>query len=326
VGEEICLPGADKAGCPNVESLKGNNNCKVYIVQQGDTLNSVAASLDIYSNALSSLNQDVLTNGILQPNKYLKLPPWSQSCGDPNNSGPSCRTYIVTTGDFIAGIASAFRVTADELLAANQGLTQDSVLQNGQPVKIPPFPSSCGAGTPTQPPTDTVIKCRGYLVKPGDNLQSIAQLFKTTVNDLNAVNPELGGGGLVQPGTTVKVPPYDSSCDKPIMITPPSSSSSSPAPAGPVVPVVPVPVMSPITVPSPIVLASPPAVAPAPVPVPAPVPAPAPAPEEVVAVAPTPAVVEVASTPPPPVSAAAAAGPKALLAAALAGVLAAAAL
>lgn len=152
-----------------------SEDCKVYITQQGDTITSVAAALDLYQVDLQNLNADVVANGILQPGKYLKLPPWSQTCGDPNESGESCRVYIVNSGDFIAGIASAFSVSIEEVLAVNPGLNAGSVLQNGQPIKIPPFPASCGAGTPAKPPTDTVLTCRGYRVQQGDNINSIAQ-------------------------------------------------------------------------------------------------------------------------------------------------------
>ena len=266
-----------------MKAYNSNENCKVYVVQQGDTINSVAESLGIYNQELQNLNADVVANGILQPNKYLKLPTWSQTCGDPNKAGDSCRVYIVKSGDFVAGIASAFGVSLDDLLAVNPGLSAGAVLQNGQPIKIPPFPASCGAGTPTEPPTDTVIKCRGYRVQTGDNLQSIAQAFRTTVAELGNVNPELAGGALVQPGTIVKIPPYDSSCDQPVLVPLPSSNSSPTPPSS-----------SPVTVPvaSPLPVLSPTPVVPvfSPLPALSPVLTPIPAPAPTVAAAPAPAV------------------------------------
>jgi LysM repeat protein len=183
IGQEICLPGGELAGCANVKAYNGKETCKTYVTQQGDTITSVATALNIYQVDLQNLNNDVVANGILQPGKYLKLPPWSQSCGDPNKSGESCRVYVVNAGDFIAGIASAFSVSVDEILTVNPGLTVGSVLQNGQPIRIPPFPASCGAGTPTKPPTDTILKCRGYRVQQGDNIQSIAQEVRMFVCD-----------------------------------------------------------------------------------------------------------------------------------------------
>ena len=256
-----------------MRSYNNDENCKVYIVQQGDTIESVANSLDIFRDTLDNLNKDVQAGGILQPNKYLKLPPWSNQCGDPNKSGESCRLYIVNSGDFIAGIAAAYGVTVDDLLSVNPGLDANSVLQNSQPIKIPPFPASCGAGVPSKPPTDTVLKCRGYRVQQGDNIQQIAQAFKTTVNDITAVNPELSGGALVQPGTIVKIPPYDNTCDKPILVQL-DNAGGNPPPNGGSTPV-PVPVPVPVTNPSPIPI---PVRSPSPVPVPSPSPSPSPSP------------------------------------------------
>lgn len=328
VGQEICLPGADLPGCANVKSYNNNDNCKVYIVQQGDTIESVAASLNIYQDTLNNLNQDVQSGGLLQPNKYLKLPPWSNTCGDPNQSGASCRVYIVQAGDYISGIASAFGVDVNDLLAVNPGLTADSVLQNNEPIKIPPFPASCGAGTPSKPPTDTVLKCRGYRVQQGDNIQGIAMLFQTTVADINAVNPEIAGGALVQPGTVIKIPPYDNTCTAPIIVTPNNPPSPPGPPAAPLPPSPPfvasppvVVVQSPPMVMSPPMMMSPPPVAMAPSPAPMPptvmpvvTPVPAPAPVEL-----PPAVVIVSAPPPAP---SAAVAPKAAMAAVLAVILA----
>jgi len=296
IGQEICLPGAEKAGCANVQSFNNDDNCKVYIVQQGDTIESVALALNIYRDTLNSLNTDVMgPGGILQPQKSLKLPPWSNTCGDPNKSGESCRVYIVQQGDFIAGIAAAYGITVDELLSVNPGLDANSVLQNSQPIKIPPFPASCGAGTPSKPPTNTVLKCRGYRIQQGDSINDVAKAFKTTYNDVLAVNPELSGGALVQPGTIVKIPPYDNTCEKPILVEFPDDTTPTPGAGSGVVNPVPVPVNPVPVTPTPVVstpspvqtstVSSPPSPSPTPTPSPAPIPVPPPEPV-VISVAP----------------------------------------
>lgn len=203
----------------------------------------------------------------------------------------ACRVYIVQQGDFIAGIAAAYGITVDELLSVNPNLNANSVLQNGQPIKIPPFPASCGAGTPSKPPTNTVLKCRGYRIQQGDSINDVAKAFKTTYNDVLAVNPELAGGALVQPGTIVLIPPYDNTCEKPILVDfPDNGTPSSPSGSGVQIPVTPVPVtpspVTPVTVPSPVpVTPSPSPIPPPPVPSPPPpvtAPPPAQSPEPVV--------------------------------------------
>ena len=325
IGSQICLPGSEKPGCANVRAFNNQADCKVYITQQGDTVESVANSLDLFRDLLASINTDVTgATGILKPGQFLKLPQWSQKCGDPNKATERCRVYKVVTGDFIAGIASAYGVSVDELLSVNKNLNANSVLQNGQPVNIPPFDASCGAGKISKPPTDTVINCRAYRVQQGDDINSIAQAFLLSTQDILSINPEVAGGTLVQPGTVLKIPPHDNTCEKTILVDLPKTGGNGGQTTGgqkpvpvqvPVVssPVVPVPVVPSPVVPSPVVTAPPPiVVAAVPVPAPVVVEAPAPAPEMVsVTVAPAPA--------PPLVSGAKTASALAAAAAALVG-------
>jgi len=325
IGSQICLPGSEKPGCANVRAFNNQADCKVYITQQGDTVESVANSLDLFRDLLASINTDVTgATGILKPGQFLKLPQWSQKCGDPNKATERCRVYKVVTGDFIAGIASAYGVSVDELLSVNKNLNANSVLQNGQPVNIPPFDASCGAGKISKPPTNTVINCRAYRVQQGDDINSIAQAFLLSTQDILSINPEVAGGALVQPGTVLKIPPHDNTCEKTILVDLPKTGGNGGQTTGgqkpvpvqvPVVssPVVPVPVVPSPVVPSPVVTAPPPiVVAAVPVPAPVVVEAPAPAPEMVsVTVAPAPA--------PPLVSGAKTASALAAAAAALVG-------
>jgi LysM repeat protein len=303
IGSEICLPGSEKPGCVNVRAFNNQPDCKVYVTQQGDTVESVANNLDIFRDMLASINADVTgATGILKPGQFLKLPPWSQQCGDPNQATERCRVYKVVTGDFIAGIASAYGVSVDDLLAVNKALNANSVLQNGQPINIPPFDASCGAGKPSKPPTNTVLNCRAYRVQQGDDINSIAIAFKLSTADILAVNPEIAGGALVQPGTVLKIPPHDNTCEKTILVDLPtdgndggSSTSGGQSPVPVAVPVTPVTSLPP---PVPVVISPPPVPVTVDVPPPVPTSAPdiAPVPvsvptseEVVVTVAPAPA-------------------------------------
>ena len=58
----------------------------------------------------------------------------------------SCQVYTVQAGDFMFGIAQAFTVTIDDLVAANPGSTSASTLIPGSLIRIPPFPLTCGDG------------------------------------------------------------------------------------------------------------------------------------------------------------------------------------
>lgn len=313
--QRICLPGYVPA-CLNVQSAGGNEACKYYTVQQGDTFDTIGTSFGIPRQDIAEANPNL---DVLPVNSFVKLPTWDASvCPDPSTAA-SCRVYVAESGDSLSLIATAFSLNLADLQTANTALNADAmtVLQPGQRVKLPPFPDNCGDGVAVEKPSN----CRAYNVIPGDTVASIAAMFQTSAADLTASNPELAAGGVLSPGTQVKLPPVDESCVNPTIVSaipspppppspplpppsppsPPAEESSPPPPspppspeAEPVAPVVPtVPESAPISAPAPEPIEQPleplePAPAPAPEPVvEEPVEAPAPAP--VVAPEPTPA-------------------------------------
>ncbi|KAL4424132.1 hypothetical protein ABPG75_001433 [Micractinium tetrahymenae] len=245
VGQKICLTGWVPA-CDYVIDSDGMSNCKIYQIQSGDTMNSIASTFGIYAQDLQTLNADLI-NGVLQVGKFIRLPPWAPSCPDPDSEAQSCRVYTVQAGDFMFGIASIFRVSLADLLAVNTGLSEGSYLQAGQRVRIPPFTATCGNGIVAVPDTTGIFSCRAYKVKSGNSLSSIALLFETTVNALVAANPELSDPSLLTPGKVVKVPPFPAECVGGILVDPTSSAPATPA--GPIAS--PTPAASPATTPSP---------------------------------------------------------------------------
>lgn len=46
---------------------------------------------------LKTLNDDLI-NGVLQPGRFIRLPPWSSSCPDPDSDAQSCRVYTGKAG------------------------------------------------------------------------------------------------------------------------------------------------------------------------------------------------------------------------------------
>ena len=117
----------------------GVDTCKIYQVQQGDTEASIAASFGLYTPDFVSLNSDLYNGtGPLSVGTYLRLPPWNETiCPDPGSTAPSCRVYVVVSGDSVWSVAAAFAITTDELSSVNTGLTTSSVLAPGQKIKIP---------------------------------------------------------------------------------------------------------------------------------------------------------------------------------------------
>jgi LysM repeat protein len=100
--------------------------------------------------------------------------------------------YVVKSGDTLFNISEKYRVKWD-LIAQLNNLSQPYLLKVGQTLKIP-----------TSSTATTANKI--YTVKSGDTLVGIAQDFKTTVDDIIAVNPNLQKSNLIVPGQVLKLP------------------------------------------------------------------------------------------------------------------------
>ena len=95
-------------------------------------------------------------------------------------------------------------------------------------VKIFPFPSGCGSGVDSQPPTAGTTTCRLYQVKQTDSIDTVARRFGQTVTDVVTMNPELTDPSLLTPGSKIKISPWDDSCFDGVLVpgTPLSDTSS----------------------------------------------------------------------------------------------------
>ncbi len=100
--------------------------------------------------------------------------------------------YVVQPGDTLSTIAEQFDVTVEALMQVND-LANPDTLFVGQELVIPrgtvaprptPTPSATLRASPTPAPGQMII----YVVKPGDNLTSIAQQFDVPVEDILRAN------------------------------------------------------------------------------------------------------------------------------------------
>ena len=102
----------------------------------------------------------------------------------PTPAGPI--TYVVEEGDSLASIADQFGVTIDQLIAANN-LVDPSNIGVGSQLIVPDPESDLPTETPlpeTLVPGSTIE----YIVRSGDNLQTIAERFNSTIDAIAEVN------------------------------------------------------------------------------------------------------------------------------------------
>ncbi len=139
-----------------------------YTVKPGDTLYRIASQNNTTIDILKQLNN--LANDILTIGQTIKLPP-TELIQVPTTTA----TYTVKKGDTLYSIAKNYNTTTEKIKSLNNLNTNNLTI--GQQLKIP------STTTITKPTTTTT-----YIVKPGDNLYSLAREFNTTVNNLKTLN------------------------------------------------------------------------------------------------------------------------------------------
>lgn len=134
-----------------------------YIVKSGDTLWTIARNNGLTVAELKELNN--LTSNSLSIGQVLKLKKsTTPTTGD---------NYTVKSGDTLYGIAKKFNLTVDQLKAINNLTTNN--LSIGQVLKL----TTSDSGEESE---------NYYIVKSGDSLYKIANMFNTTVNELKSLN------------------------------------------------------------------------------------------------------------------------------------------
>ncbi len=135
-------------------------------------------------------------------------------------AGDSFETYTVKKGDNLWTIAKRYKVSLNELYAAN-GLNKNSVLKIGQQIQIPVEGGTATVNTvsaDTYQPSSFNQASTSYTVQRGDSLSKIASRHNTSVRAIKAANNM--SSDLIRVGDTLILPVAGSG-------SAPSSSSSS---------------------------------------------------------------------------------------------------
>ena len=140
-------------------------NYTTYTVKNGDSLWKIANQFDTTVDELISINN--LSTTLLQIGQQLLVP----SLQAPTTPENNYITYTVKSGDSLWKIANLYNTTVDAIRNLNQLST--NVLQIGQQLLIP---------------TSGTSSNRVYVVKSGDSLWKIANLYNTTVDAIKSLN------------------------------------------------------------------------------------------------------------------------------------------
>ncbi len=123
-----------------------------YIVEAGETLDSIAARCGTTVSAILAANPGISTT--LHAGQSLIVPGISGAVvvTPTPQYPPATGTYTVQPGDTFSGIASRFRVTVSQLWAANPQVGNINVLYVGQVLYIPSSSWFVAVPTPTEEP------------------------------------------------------------------------------------------------------------------------------------------------------------------------------
>lgn len=138
-----------------------------YVVKPGDNLYNIAKQYNTSVSEIVSLNS--LPNNNLNIGQQLLIPTADIPDNPTNNSS---NTYVVKNGDNLYSIARKFNTTVNDITRLNN--LPGTSLSIGQTLIIPNNSGNASSNT--------------YVVKPGDNLYSIARKFNTSVNTIKNKN------------------------------------------------------------------------------------------------------------------------------------------
>jgi LysM repeat protein len=184
-----------------------------YIVQNGDTLASIAQRFGLTQEAVLRFNPTLTASNLLAVGQVLNLPQSGGNAAATAQIASDAFNYVVQNGDALNVIAQRFGVDLNALLRANPQLNASTLLQVGQVLVIPvrgraavaatALPFIAGAAEQAGITPQSVLN---YTVQNGDSLMSIARKLGVSVESLLGANPRLSAQNLLHVGMVLAVP------------------------------------------------------------------------------------------------------------------------
>jgi LysM repeat protein len=215
VAQPVTTPQAPPKSLATKPASSGGSS---YVVQQGETLSSIARKHKVSVTALTDANQLGAPDQI-KLGQSLTIPgsgseTSSSAVATPAAAAPGkTAPYTVQKGDTLSSIARAHGSSISAIITENN-LANPNSLALGQRLLVP------GATKSVSAPAQNVASKSGkssygqrefpsgyayYTVIPGDNLYSIARVFGTSQQELERLNG-LSAGSSIRPNQQILVP------------------------------------------------------------------------------------------------------------------------
>jgi len=189
LGQVIRVP--SKVVAPGVPANTSSTSQKIHTVAAGETLYSISRQYAVSVDEIKAANPGL---GTLSVGQVIKIPVKAGQSAAPAQVAPANTSkYTVKAGDTFYSIATANKISVDQLKQLNPGIAASLTI--GQVINVPAKPTTTATTT----------------VPPAENADPTTQLTDNTV---------------VPPVAPVVVAPA-------VPVTPPPAPAPAPAPAGP---------------------------------------------------------------------------------------------
>ncbi len=183
------------AGGPAMPVLAQQPEPVVYVVQEGDTLFSIAQAYGLTVEELAAAN-GIEDTTLISVGQELVIPLFQPEPQPTATSAPP--VYVVQPGDTLTAIAERFQTTVEALVAAND-IADPSLIEVGQKLVIPTEHPELVPTAEAQPHR------RWHPVRQGETLPSLAFRYGTTFWALREAN-DLDWLGLLVPSQVLAIP------------------------------------------------------------------------------------------------------------------------
>ncbi|MBI4320642.1 MAG: LysM peptidoglycan-binding domain-containing protein [Chloroflexi bacterium] len=162
---------------------------KEYVVQERDTLSSIADRFGMTTDSLTKLNR-IEKPDLVVVGSRLKIEGGQASA-------PTPRAHVVGAGETLGEIAERYGVSQKAIVELNRLADGDHIVI-GQELRLPASSSAGGSPVPA-------TRTREYVLKEGDTLNTVAERFGLEMSVLAGING-IQNPDLIQPGQTLRIP------------------------------------------------------------------------------------------------------------------------
>jgi LysM repeat protein len=192
-----------------------------YTVLPGETINQIAQKFKVTPYDIYQLNPDARTS--LKPNTVLLIPAAGTKNASASSASVSANTkeivHEVLSKETFYSISKKYGISIDALKAANPLLEKDGV-QIGQKLVIPSEKSTKQTQVTTAKQPASKEAYVYHDVEAKETKFSIAQKYKTTIEDLEKRNPEIVSNLPIGFRLTIKgTPPQSNVTDQKTLVT-----------------------------------------------------------------------------------------------------------